>query len=162
MKNSEYKAMLVSEQKVQFYDCDPMGVVWHGNYLRYMEVARTELLGKIGCDLSSIREGDGVDLPLIESGMKYLRPLHAGDDFHVVLLIRECEVRLAFDYFIGKGDALCCLGSTVQCAVSRKTGELEFAMPEHFAECIRRASESEELRVRPWGCFNGRMARRRA
>jgi len=162
MKNSEYKAMLVSEQKVQFYDCDPMGVVWHGNYLRYMEVARTELLGKIGCDLSSIREGDGVDLPLIESGMKYLRPLHAGDDFHVVLLIRECEVRLAFDYFIGKGDTLCCLGSTVQCAVSRKTGELEFAMPEHFAECIRRASESEELRVRPWGCFNGRMARRRA
>ena len=103
--------------------------------------------------------GDGVDLPLIESGMKYLRPLHAGDDFHVVLLIRECEVRLAFDYFI---DTLCCLGSTVQCAVSRKTGELEFAMPEHFAECIRRASESEELRVRPWGCFNGRMARRRA
>lgn len=162
MKNSEYKAMLVSEQKVQFYDCDPMGVVWHGNYLRYMEVARTELLGKIGCDLSSIREGDGVDLPLIESGMKYLRPLHAGDDFHVVLLIRECEVRLAFDYFIGKDDTLCCLGSTVQCAVSRKTGELEFAMPEHFAECIRRASESEELRVRPWGCFNGRMARRRA
>lgn len=162
MKNSEYKAMLVSEQKVQFYDCDPMGVVWHGNYLRYMEVARTELLGKIGCDLSSIREGDGVDLPLIESGMKYLRPLHAGDDFHVVLLIRECEVRLAFDYFIGKGDTLCCLGSTVQCAVSRKTGELEFSMPEHFAECIRRASESEELRVRPWGCFNGRMARRRA
>lgn len=162
MKNSEYKAMLVSEQKVQFYDCDPMGVVWHGNYLRYMEVARTELLGKIGCDLSSIREGDGVDLPLIESGMKYLRPLHAGDDFHVVLLIRECEVRLAFDYFIGKGDTLCCSGSTVQCAVSRKTGELEFAMPEHFAECIRRASESEELRVRPWGCFNGRMARRRA
>ena len=162
MKNSEYKAMLVSEQKVQFYDCDPMGVVWHGNYLRYMEVARTELLGKIGCDLSSIREGDGVDLPLIESGMKYLRPLHAGDDFHVVLLIRECEVRLAFDYFIGKGDTLCCLGSTVQCAVSRKTGELEFAMPEHFAECIRRASETEELRVRPWGCFNGRMARRRA
>ena len=162
MKNSEYKAMLVSEQKVQFYDCDPMGVVWHGNYLRYMEVARTELLGKIGCDLSSIREGDGVDLPLIESGMKYLRPLHAGDDFHVVLLIRECEVRLASDYFIGKGDTLCCLGSTVQCAVSRKTGELEFAMPEHFAECIRRASESEELRVRPWGCFNGRMARRRA
>ena len=162
MKNSEYKAMLVSEQKVQFYDCDPMGVVWQGNYLRFMEIARTELLGKIGYDFSAIREGDGVDLPIIESSMKYLRPLHAGDDFQVVLLIRECEVRLSFDYFIGRGETLCCLGNTVQCAVSRRTGELEFAMPEHFAECIRKASESEELRVRPYGCFRGRMVRRRA
>ena len=31
-----------SKQKVSFFDCDPMGVVWHGNYLKYLEVARGE------------------------------------------------------------------------------------------------------------------------
>ena len=34
--------------KAQFYDLDPMGVVWHGHYARFMEQARCELLDKIG------------------------------------------------------------------------------------------------------------------
>ena len=33
--------------EVQFYDLDPMNVVWHGNYFKYMEIARCELLKKI-------------------------------------------------------------------------------------------------------------------
>ena len=31
---------------VQFYDLDPMNVVWHGNYLKYLESARCDLLKK--------------------------------------------------------------------------------------------------------------------
>ena len=33
--------------KVQFYDLDPMGIVWHGNYPRFLEQARSELFEKI-------------------------------------------------------------------------------------------------------------------
>ena len=33
---------------VPFYDLDPMNVVWHGNYVKYLEVARCDLLSKIG------------------------------------------------------------------------------------------------------------------
>ena len=32
---------------VSFHDCDPMGVVWHGNYFRFFEVAREALLRSI-------------------------------------------------------------------------------------------------------------------
>ena len=32
------------EIEIPFHDCDPMQVVWHGNYARYLEVARCELL----------------------------------------------------------------------------------------------------------------------
>jgi hypothetical protein len=32
----------------EFYDLDPMNVVWHGNYVRYLEVARCVLLEQIG------------------------------------------------------------------------------------------------------------------
>ena len=36
------------EFKVEFYDVDSMNVVWHGNYVKYMESARCVLLDKIG------------------------------------------------------------------------------------------------------------------
>ena len=33
MTTGQYNGMFVHHGRVQFYDCDPMGVVWHGNYL---------------------------------------------------------------------------------------------------------------------------------
>ena len=44
MKNIETQYKL----KVEFYDLDPMNVVWHGNYLKYLEAARCDMLEKIG------------------------------------------------------------------------------------------------------------------
>ena len=35
------------EFRVEFYDVDSMGVVWHGNYVKYMELGRCALLDKI-------------------------------------------------------------------------------------------------------------------
>ena len=32
---------------VSFHDCDPMGVVWHGNYFRFFEIGREALLRSI-------------------------------------------------------------------------------------------------------------------
>ena len=94
--------MFVHHGRVQFYDCDPMGVVWHGNYLKFMEEARHSLLFEIGYDYDMIREEDFYDLPVIEVNfIKYIRPLRAGDAYDVILLIRECGVRLVLDYVIG-------------------------------------------------------------
>ena len=44
MTTGQYEGMFVYRGRVQFYDCDPMGVVWHGNYLRFMEQARFALI----------------------------------------------------------------------------------------------------------------------
>ncbi|MBQ2464452.1 MAG: hypothetical protein II507_05635 [Treponema sp.] len=33
---------------VEFYDVDSMRIVWHGNYVKYMEASRCALLNKIG------------------------------------------------------------------------------------------------------------------
>ena len=35
-----------TEIEVPFYDIDPMDIVWHGNYIKYFEVARCALLKK--------------------------------------------------------------------------------------------------------------------
>ena len=36
-----------AEARAQFYDCDPMGVVWHGNYPRFLELGRVAVLHAI-------------------------------------------------------------------------------------------------------------------
>ena len=41
--------------KVPFYDNDPMGVVWHGNYVKYLEIARCDTLAKIGYDYMDMK-----------------------------------------------------------------------------------------------------------
>ena len=44
------------EIEVPFNDLDPMGVVWHGNYLAYLERARSALLTKLGYDYEEMVE----------------------------------------------------------------------------------------------------------
>ena len=41
--------------QVEFYDLDPMNVVWHGNYVKYLEAARCDFLAKVGCTYDDIK-----------------------------------------------------------------------------------------------------------
>ena len=42
------EVILVSETEIEvpFFDCDSMHIIWHGHYVKYLEVARCELLDK--------------------------------------------------------------------------------------------------------------------
>jgi acyl-CoA thioester hydrolase len=44
------------EVKPAFFDLDPMAVVWHGNYVKYFEYARSALLQKFDYDYVQMRE----------------------------------------------------------------------------------------------------------
>ena len=43
------------EVKVSFEDLDPMNIVWHGNYMRYMEQARCDMLEKLHYTYTDIK-----------------------------------------------------------------------------------------------------------
>ena len=58
------------EMQVQFFDLDPMQIVWHGNYVKYLEVARCALLDKIGYNYEQMRES-GYMWPIIEMNLRY-------------------------------------------------------------------------------------------
>jgi len=70
-------------ERVRYADTDKMGVVYNGNYLRYFEIGRTELLRHLGLPYVSL-EADGFQLPLLEAHVEYLRPARYDD----VLVIR--------------------------------------------------------------------------
>ena len=58
------------EQKVYFSDTDNYGVVWHGAYLRWMEMGRVAFCSSLGYTLKEL-EGMDILLPVSSINIKY-------------------------------------------------------------------------------------------
>ncbi len=58
----------------QFYDLDPMGIVWHGNYPRFLELARVALMDRIGYGYAAMK-ASGFAWPIIDMSMRFARPM---------------------------------------------------------------------------------------
>ena len=57
---------------------DHAGVMWHGNYFNWLEEGRINALSEVGLNYFDITKR-GFDLPLINSSIKYIKPLYLGD-----------------------------------------------------------------------------------
>jgi acyl-CoA thioester hydrolase len=65
--------------RAYFEDTDLSGVVYHANYLRWFERARTEMLRVIGFEQRAVQEaGEGV-FAVAEVNIRYLRPIRLDD-----------------------------------------------------------------------------------
>ena len=60
--------------RVYYEDIDIGGVVYHANYLKFMERARSEWLRALGFDQTVLRERDGLLLVVISADIQYLKP----------------------------------------------------------------------------------------
>lgn len=83
--------------RVYFEDTDLSGIVYHANYLRYMERARSDMLRVVGIDQRRTQEaGDGV-YAVADLSIRYRRPARLDDDLLVltrVLKITAPAVRI--------------------------------------------------------------------
>lgn len=59
--------------RVRYAETDQMGVVYHANYLIYLEVSRVEALRKLGVKYSEL-EQQGILFPVVDLHVQYLRP----------------------------------------------------------------------------------------
>lgn len=127
MKNS-FSAELIIE--VPFYDLDPMQVVWHGNYVKYFEKVRCELLKKYNYDYVEMKES-GYMWPIVDMRLKYVHSAIFGQKLLCKASITEYENRLKIDYAIHcqeTGKRLT-KGYTIQVAVDIETKEMQFQSP---------------------------------
>ena len=119
-----------TEIEVQFFDLDPMHIVWHGNYVRYLEIARCALLDKIGYNYLQMQES-GYGWPVIDVSLRYIGSAKFGQRLRVRAELVEWESRLKVDYLIteaASGKRLT-RASTSQVAVNLATGEMCFGSP---------------------------------
>ncbi len=59
------------EQKVFYSDTDAYGVVWHGSYLRWLEMGRVELCDMMGLNITDLMQNHDVVLPVVNMNVKY-------------------------------------------------------------------------------------------
>lgn len=124
-----------TEIEIQFYDLDPMQIVWHGNYVKYLEVARCALLDRIGYNYHQMKDS-GYMWPVIDVSLRYIGSAVFGQRIKVRAEIVEYENRLKIDYLItdaASGKRLT-RASTSQVAVGIATGEMCFISPDILFE----------------------------
>ena len=118
------------EIDVPFHDLDPAGIVWHGNYAKYFEVARCALLETIGYNYDEM-SASGFMWPVVDMRVRYVQMIRFKQRIRVTATLREWEYRLLVDYLIVdavSGQRLT-KGSTVQVAVDMNTKELCLMSP---------------------------------
>lgn len=123
----------------EFHDLDPMQIVWHGNYMRYFETARTALLTLIDYDYPQM-VASGYAWPVVDFRIKYSRPLKYGQRARVVATLAEYEYRLRIEYRIydlETGDRLT-KASSVQLPVDIATEELLFGCPPALVDRVQK------------------------
>ena len=107
------------ECKPGFGDLDPMQVVWHGHYVRFLEQAREALMDKIGYSYAEMH-ASGLAWPIVDLRIKYIRPIRLAQGFRVAAHLLEYENRLKIAYEIldiATGDRVT-EAQTVQLAVT--------------------------------------------
>ncbi|HEY4299290.1 MAG TPA: thioesterase family protein [Candidatus Didemnitutus sp.] len=113
--------MLVSRSPivVRYSETDMMGVVYHGSYLPWFEVGRTTLLRESGLPYREL-ENEGFFLPVIEVGVKYIRPARYDDHLEIVTTLSERPVlRIRLDYEVRRANELLATGFTVHTFVNK-------------------------------------------
>ncbi|WP_054032193.1 acyl-CoA thioesterase [Desulfatitalea tepidiphila] len=126
-------ASLEIDMKVAFHDLDPLQIVWHGNYLKYFDVARFALFASVGIDLYQYMLTKKYVFPVTRSAVKHIMPLRAFDEFVCRAAVTEAQYKIAMKFEIRKKDAertICARGTSEQLAVRFPEMEMEFAIPD--------------------------------
>ena len=126
-----------TEVLVPFFDIDTMDVVWHGHYVKYLEVARCALLDHIGHNYTQMLEA-GYAWPVIDMQLRYVRGATFGQRINVRASLVEWENRLKITYLItdlASGERLT-RACTVQVAVDIANREMQLASPKCFTDAV--------------------------
>jgi acyl-CoA thioester hydrolase len=122
MQAAHFLACMIQAQAevvVRYAETDMMGVVYHGSYLPWFEVGRTHLLRQHGVVYRQL-EAEGFFLPVLEVGVRYLRPARYDDTITIVTTLREKPVlRIRLDYEVRRGDELLATGQTTHAFIDR-------------------------------------------
>lgn len=108
-----------SQIEVRYAETDMMGVVYHGSYLPWLEVARTALLAAEGLPYREL-EAQGYFLPVIEVNLRYHKPARYADTVTIHAVIREKPaLRLRIDYELFRGNEKLASGHTVHVFIDK-------------------------------------------
>ena len=104
---------------VRYAETDMMGVVYHGSYLPWLEIGRTQLLKDHGVPYR-VLEADGFFLPVVEVSLRYLRPAKYDDEVVVTTILREKpSLRIRMEYELHRDVELIATATSLHVFIDR-------------------------------------------
>lgn len=136
----------IFEQKVFYSDTDAYGVVWHGSYLRWLEMGRVGVCEMLGHNLIDLKEKNIV-LPVVNLNVKYKMSAKLND-----VVVTETEISefngftVKFKQIIrSKDTGKVCIDAEVSVVAIDNNGKLYRKMPEVLAKSFDEVLKCKEL-----------------
>lgn len=125
-----------TEVKVRFNEADPLGIVWHGHYVKYFEDGREAFGIMHGLDYLHVYKL-GFIIPVVGVQCDFKRPLRYGDRVIIETTFIPSEAaKLKFNFrlFNAATGELVATGSSVQVFLRKIDRILELSNPPFFEE----------------------------
>jgi acyl-CoA thioester hydrolase len=118
---------------VSFHHCDPLGVVWHGRYFEYFEVAREALFASLRLGVPDV-SALGFRLYVTEVRCRYMVPLALGQRARITTWIAATGPLIRVAHDIRREDARWCARATTVLATTDAAGTLLPRTPDAILE----------------------------
>lgn len=136
------------EHRVNYSETDQMGLVYHANYVIWLDMARTEHLRGTGVTYKEMEE-QGVYLAVTDLQVRYRRAARYDDLVRVRCWVREvASRRVTFGYAVeraGPGDATELLATAQTSLIALDRGHSPTRIPEHVRELLAPSSDPVRL-----------------
>lgn len=126
----------VTELEVKFSEADPLGIVWHGHYIRYFEDGREAFGKKYGIGYLDVHK-QGYVIPVVNVQCDYKRSLRYGDRVIVETQFNSCEAaKMQFSYKLVNAETkeVVAVGSSIQVFLDREASVLQLTNPPFFTD----------------------------
>jgi acyl-CoA thioester hydrolase len=128
------------EFRVRYAETDRMGVVYHGNYLVWCEIGRTEHMRQFGVPYREMEER-GVALAVAEASIRYQKAARYDELIRVETTLADVSSRtVTFDYAILNADSNDRLATARTTLISLDAGNRVATIPAEFRPMLRRAA----------------------
>lgn len=123
---------------VPFHDLDPMGVMWHGNYFKYLDTTRDSLFQSLGLDLYQVSRDTEYIFPIIRSSIKHVFPLRFRDQFICRAILKEVshKITVSFELRLSQDRRVIAKAKSEQAAVKMPEMETMFQIPENIKQAL--------------------------
>jgi acyl-CoA thioester hydrolase len=130
---------------VRFGHSDLLGIVWHGNYVQWLEDARQSLGTAIGLGYENLMQ-EKFAAPIVDMQLQYKKPARYGDKLEITATLHWAEVpKLRHTYEVRRGSDLLTTAETTQVLLTPE-GDLALNFPP-FLEAIRNKWKAGEIKT---------------
>lgn len=123
-----------TEVLIRFNEADPLGIVWHGHYIRYFEDGREAFGKRYGIGYLDFFK-ENVVVPIVHAECNYKKSLKFGDTVIVESIYEPCEaakIIFRFNLYKASDRSLVATGSTTQVFLDKDTQTLLLNNPPFF------------------------------